>query len=266
MRVPLSISFASAVFILSLCLPVQAHHDEYTFGTLFEHNQKIIVSGSMIPHIFHPVEPGAYNQLLSLLTQDSPDQINLVFQPIRRAQQDFLLHRSDCYFISDQNMSNTIALNYKHEIKEGDLIFSNVVNQTHIKIYTLSDTPTVKSLDELQHMIIGADPGTGLGYALKEQLPHSAHILPTESVDKSIELLKLGRVSAIVAYDIDINAYYWRTNNLHSLHADKDFNIHTSNDCLACWRNEKTIRFMEKLNMQLDTLKNNGQLDAILMH
>ena len=238
--------------------------NEFTFDAYPKTSKDIVVAGSMIPHIFHPTEPGAYNEILKLLTDNTENIVHLKFQPIRRAQLDFLQHRSDCYFISDLNLNNSLTINYDLDMPDDKLIFSHVVNQTHIKVYTLAEHPAIKSLSGLAGLVVGADPGTGLGYALKEKLPPSAHILPTESVEKSIDLLKRGRISAIVAYDIDIKAHYRRTKADYRLHAAKGFNIHTSNDCVACWKNKKTQGFVNQFNKQLDTLKNSGKLAALL--
>lgn len=264
MQILLYILLISGAVWLTVGVPSHAtdnHSDAQTQAITFK---DISISGGMIPHIFHPTKPGIYNNLLTTMTTRNMDNVHIQFQPIRRAQQDFLRRRSDCYFISDKDVKVTFAQNFTINADPNDFIYSDVINQTHIKVYTRTDKPAIQSLSELTSMVVAADPGTGLGYALRTKLPQSTIITATDSVAKSLELLHLERVEAIVAYDIDVAAYYTRMKMENGIHNDNAFNLHTSNDSITCWKTEKNIKFIKKLNIQLANLRTTGELASTL--
>ena len=214
-------------------------------------NEAILISGSIIPNIFHPTQAGIYNDLINRFIKMHNGPVTIAFEPVRRAQQKFLKNRTDCYFVSDHSVQITFDLG----VDENTFIYSDTINRTNIKIYTQTGKQVITSLQSLENKVVAADAGTGLGFALRKKLPPSTIVIPTENIGKSIELLELSRVDAIVAYDLDIAIFQHLQTQKAEIQSDKTFNIHTSRDSITCWNTPKAKAFLDTVNSDLNAMK-----------
>ncbi|UTW56093.1 transporter substrate-binding domain-containing protein [Kordiimonas sp. SCSIO 12610] len=217
---------------------------------------KITISGSIIQRVYDPREPGIYNKLIEQLVMDTSYQVDTRFYPLRRAQEVFLKTETDCYFIAD-NMSSILA---DRKLNEEDFVHSVTLNDSYIRVYTRMDQALIENLSELERAIVAADPGTGLGYALRQSMPKTTSIISTDSIEKSLELLKIGRVNAVVAYDLDMDAYLRASGTTPNIQSSTAFSIAHGHDSLVCWNTEENRSFLEKINNRLETLKSQRTL------
>ncbi|UTW56092.1 transporter substrate-binding domain-containing protein [Kordiimonas sp. SCSIO 12610] len=219
-------------------------------------NTEIDIAASMVPNIFHPEKRGIYNDLVDLIFEDTPYTVNIDYQPVRRAQQTFLRKRAHCFFVSDKSSQADLGI----ENTGDDFIYSDTLNEAHIRIYTLASNPQISSIKDLEGKTIVADPGTGLGNALRDKIPTSATIVPSKTIENSIELLMLSRADALVAYDLDMNIHQNFNANALKPHTDLTLSLHTSYDSISCWDTPETQAFLNHVNHRFRALKQQGTL------
>jgi len=99
-----------------------------------------------------------------------------------------------------------------------------------------------------------ADVGAGSIDMLYEAVPLNAKIMHSESIKSSIEMLRAGRVDAVIAYELDMEAYLQANDDGNDLQSDPNFVLQTGESVIACWDKPKTKRFLKRINVEISTL------------
>ncbi|UTW56133.1 transporter substrate-binding domain-containing protein [Kordiimonas sp. SCSIO 12610] len=220
----------------------------------------IIIAGTMIPDLFHPVKRGPYNaiydQVIEGISEETGLKITLHTLPVKRARRTFTSQNSDCYFLSTKEYPGPLA-----EAPDAtSLIHSITFHESHMKVFTPDGTPPPANTIGLKGLVVAADQGTGQGDNLLRALPEGVNVEYTTSLEQSIDMLSSDRVDAVVAYDLDMILFEMHNPSHKSLITDDDFILYTSEDSISCWNTAKNRKFLKAVNAHVKTLIEKDQL------
>ncbi|UTW56132.1 transporter substrate-binding domain-containing protein [Kordiimonas sp. SCSIO 12610] len=219
-------------------------------------DEEIKIAGTMLPDFFHPEEKGAYNYFYEMIMKGLTVKTDLIYLPAKRAQKSFADRDTDCFFIASKKPDGANNPNPG----EARVVHSDIIHDSAKKIYTLKGQPVYRSTANITRKKFAADQGAGSDRRLYEAFSKQNTFLRTESIERSIELLRAGRVDAIIAYEIDMVTYLHQHKDVQDIETDDDFGFQTAGSSIACWESPKTTRFLDQVNGKLKTLKTNGML------
>ena len=208
----------------------------------------LIIAGTSVPHVFHEKQSGLYNDIMDQIVEAYPGKIDIQMMPMRRALGVFQKEQSDCVFIGNDSREFHEGLGFPAE----RLIFSKPFYINKIKVYTIVDNPQISGGEELVGSVAAADLGTMQGHLVHQNAPKDLQILPVETMDRAFELMERGRVSSVVAFSLDAEAYFTRADARGRFHADPDYNIATTNESLVCWNNPQAREFIDRADKVLE--------------
>jgi hypothetical protein len=163
--------------------------------TKIQSENSVVIAGTMLPHFFHPTDKGIYNHIYDVIMDELDEPPNLVYLPVRRASRMFNSQVADCFFIS--NRKRNLKANANRAKNTPRIIHSDTIHSSDKKVYTLKGQKVYTDLNDLIGKKIVVDGGAGTQVILREVLPQDVRIVPSESVARSIEMLRAGRADAI---------------------------------------------------------------------
>ncbi len=236
------------------------------------------ISIGTIPFVLHERKPGPHNEVFQSVILESvlpTYKINMV--PHYRANRDFLSRQSDCLYITVDDPplypdgSNAQPLLPSAAGYNDSIRFSQSINQIKLHTYSREGEPIIHSYDDMEgQVIIGVR--TQLTNIQDRLRRHGAIILYIEDYTKGFQLLDRGRADAIISYSMDVQVMLEAERAEVGLSSpplrrrysyDKDFAIRSVNEIAACWRSPEADRFIDRINTQINLLRNNGNLDTI---
>lgn len=204
----------------------------------------------MLPHFFHPKNQGFYNKIYNRIVKNLPQKPNLLYLPPRRASQMFVRQGVDCIFIASKKRYSDMQ-----RFKDmPPIIYSDTINKSAKRVYSLKGSTLFSDTESLMNKKLLADVGAGSIDMLYEAVPLNAKIMHSESIKSSIEMLRAGRVDAVIAYELDMEAYLQANDDGNDLQSDPNFVLQTGESVIACWDKSKTKRFLKRINVEISTL------------
>ncbi len=200
----------------------------------------LVIAGTAVPHVFHDQQSGLYNEIMDQILEAYPGDVDVQMMPMRRAVGVFQKEQSDCVFIGNDSREFHTDLGFPTE----RLIFSKPFYVNKIKAYTAISNPQISSGAELMGSVAAADLGTMQGHLVHQNAPKDTQLLPVETMDRAFKLLERGRVSSVIAFSLDAEAYFARADAYNLFHASPDYSIATTNESLVCWNHAKAKEFI----------------------
>lgn len=248
------------------------------FGFVPANSETLKVSVGTIPFVLHEQNPGPHNEVFhSVILESALPTYKINMIPHYRANRDFLSRQSNCLYItvddpplypegSDANALLPTDAGYDTSIR-----FSLPINQIKLHIYTREGEPIIGSYGDMKDkVIIGVR--TQLKNVQGTLQQKGAIILYIEDYTKGFQLLDRGRADAIITYSMDVQVMLEAERAEAGLLSaplrrrysyDKNFAIRSVNEITACWRSPEADRFIDRINTQINFLRNNGNLDII---
>jgi hypothetical protein len=226
--------------------------------TIAQSEDSIVIAGTMLPHFFHPSEKGIYNHIYDAIMQELEERPNLVYLPVRRASRMFKSQAADCFFIANRKRSE--KANARRAKNSPRIIHSDTIHSSDKKIYSLKGQPIYTDLNQLIGKKVVLDNGAGNKTILQEVMPENINVVPSESVARSIEMLRAGRADAIIAYELDMQTYLELHPEEDGLQTDVDFGFQTGDSAISCWETPKTVAFLSLINDRIKSLGASGEL------
>jgi ABC-type amino acid transport substrate-binding protein len=209
---------------------------------------ELVIAGTDVPYVFHNQQSGLYNEIMDQIVEAYPGNVDVQMMPMRRAVGVFQKEQSDCVFIGNDSREFHADLGFPAE----RLIFSKPFYVNKIKVYTAISNPQISSGAELVGSVAAADLGTMQGHLVHQNAPKDMELLPVETMDRAFKLLERGRVSSVVAFSLDAEAYFSRADAQGHFHASPDYSIATTNESLVCWNNARAIEFIAHADRVLE--------------
>jgi len=201
-----------------------------------------------IPRYYQNDGSGDYQQLMREILKRSGQSARLVNFPLSRATVKFDKNKHACYPVSLELAVD--VLRYKL-IATGEAI-----NRFKIVIATLRGTAMITSFKQIRGRRIAALPTADLaayGYSAS-----SLTVRYVNSHDEGLELLKAGKVEAILGSVGDLIAYRDRLN-----YEDAD-PIYAVDERIVCHPGAASEAFLKKIDPVIRSIKADGSLKAIL--
>lgn len=220
----------------------------------------ISVSGTAISGLFNSKETGLYNHVYRLVTEGYKKPISLQIEPIRRATRTFIDKKSECLFIGSDGPDDYLDAGISNE----QLIVSQGIYPIRIHIYGPKSTSPFGSSITLKNKVIAVDMGVGTIDFISQLMGLAPqNVLTAQTLEQGFKMLDLGRISGLVAIDIDVVSLQKKDDQYLGYVVDKSFIIHESYDVFVCHRNERTISFIDHINSKLTQLKKTGILESL---
>ncbi|MCK0070561.1 substrate-binding periplasmic protein [Kordiimonas laminariae] len=212
----------------------------------------LTVFGTEIPRLFHSQQPGPYDQLFDTLVGEYPSY-SLMRMPMRRAQRRFLAGEADCLFVGSKDPETYEQLGMPAD----EILLSDAVNRVAIRVYTRSGEMIVRDLEQLRGKTVAIDFGAGTSELFYKRFREKdITILPVAKLEQAFSLLKQNRVSAIVAFDFDVELYVNRhPGDAEIFSYDPTYLLEENSDAIVCWRSEGSEAFIKHVNKRLEELK-----------
>jgi ABC-type amino acid transport substrate-binding protein len=160
--------------------------------------------------------------------------------PPARAYLAFENNLFDCVFPVNNSI---LALNKS-------LLLSEPLGVASAYIYTLKSRPVIKSVQSLNNMILGVRRGFDYGGF---KFPHSTKTVTVGTIEQNLQLLRLNRVDAFVAYEPDSLVILDNYPKIE-VHRDDDFSIYVQKDRIACYDTPRNHIYINNINEQLRIL------------
>ncbi len=223
--------------------------------------EPLTVAGMKLPTIFDDEIRGPYNRIYEELVKGYADPVKLVIQPYRRANQSFFKHLSDCLFIGANKKKPYID----NGVPENKLLFSDVVSDIRLKVYTRPDEPVITHVSQLKGETVAFDISAGvLDDIYREYLEENVKFLPSLSLEQALALLDQKRVKAAVAYDVDMAIREVRRGEAMLYKTDASLSLKYEQNVFVCWKDRRTEAFVSHINGNLLKLHQAGWIKRTL--
>ena len=229
--------------LLLLALPVLSAHAT---------TDDLKIYGTEIPRLFHSEHNGPYDRLFERLVGDFPEY-SLTRMPMRRAQRRFLAGEADCLFVGSKDPGMYEKLGMPAE----KILLSEAVNRVAIRVYTRSGEIVISDLEALRGKTVAIDFGAGTSEVFYKRFREKdITILPVAKLEQAFSLLKQNRISAMVAFDFDVELYiegHPMDEGVYSY--DPSYLLEENSDAIVCWRSAGSETFIKHINKRLEELK-----------
>jgi ABC-type amino acid transport substrate-binding protein len=238
-------------YLLALLLGISVQ------GYLSAEEPKLRLVGSITPGVFELKSGEPYTQLYFDVTQDAPLVPELTMLPPMRSNRFFFAGNADCTFMGTDEPEFYQSFN----VARDNFLLSKPFNTIRLKAYNSKKDATIKSWEELSGVRIAADSGIEQSSTVQRVLPFANKILYTMSLKQAFDLLKLGRVEAVVAYSIDID-FYKSQSGADFFHASARFDLFSTGETFTCWPSQKADHFIAHVNKRIQELSESKTLQS----
>nr|WP_324258995.1 transporter substrate-binding domain-containing protein [Cellvibrio fontiphilus] len=197
-----------------------------------------------------------YNKLLETLA-DKKLKFNLVIFPLTRAVRN-LMDGQDCIFPSSLN---SIQTHFSEQTKGREFIASNPIDYISMRVFTRQGEKTIASFNELNDKRVAIWLGFDRNIYLQGI---NATVDEVASEEVRVNMLTKKRVDAIVGFTPDV-FFAAQKLGVPIPEYNKSLAVFEGEGAsVVCHKNDKNIRFIEQLNVQLELLRESGELGKIL--
>lgn len=221
----------------------------------------ITVAGTSVNGLLSAEQPGPYNLVFEKLRDGFEGQVDLNILPLLRAQRTFYGKAADCMFVGTK--LETVHRGYGAD--PDNILLSDPVKKTKIRIYSAPGTQTVGSLLPLIDARVAADMSAGSNKKFVEAyLPPSTDVVLTNTPVQAFALLDLGRVDYVMAFDLDVNILRAGNEQYAKYIYQDDYAIVSNEDVVQCHKGPDTARFIRHINNRILRLSHTGELQDLL--
>lgn len=220
-----------------------------------EPDHRITFAATSIPGVFDKHFPGPYNVIFHRTTQKYAGAIEMEMYPIRRAVKMMQNQAVDCLFVANDSQEFHRDLGFPVE----ELIFSKPFSTNLLRVYSSSNGPVVSHNDDLMSKSIAVSSGTYQGFWFQKSMPKGAQHLEVADLATAFDLLEAGRVHHVISFSLDAEVYMKQNNRTRQFSFDQNYALAKSNEGIVCWRNEKTLAFINIVDTGLTDLRINDQ-------
>lgn len=238
------------LLFVSFCLsPLQAQEQDTV--TLF---------GTSIPGMFDAVEPGPYNVIYNRIIAGVRADVVMTMLPIRRATKVFSARGVDCMFLGAPDPSFYVD----HGMRQEDIIYSGTIKTVSLKIFGPVGSKPYENASVLHSENFAVDVGIG-------EIKNLVHLIPIEregalfarTLVDGFKLLDQGRVSALVAIDLDVRTLQAKDARYGQYSVSDTYVLRQTNDVFVCRKFPRTERFITDVNKRTIELRGAGLLDDV---
>lgn len=198
-----------------------------------------------VPHITSLLEAdssGVYQRLVNQALAEIPFSVQQKFYPYKRALRSFEHSNADCVY------SFTDVL--EKEFGENNVIASFPLGKFSFYLFTRKGETALTSMNELSRGRVGGV--IGHESYLREIMENLDDVLWVTGDEQNLEMLRLGRINAMIAAIPDIRPY------LDNLSYAPEYPLLVGYDRITCRNNETNRAFLAALSEQLMKLKDSG--------
>ena len=188
-----------------------------------------------------PDGSGYAHEIFKAVNQETSLNVSLSIVPLARAINHFQKHKVDCFLGGDKKIF--------YDLAKLNVLSSEQFLETNFVISTLKTSPLISSIEQLEGKNIGVERGIDTGI-LKDDF--SQVNINAGMFSNQLEMLKLGRISAILGYYPD------QTHIFDELHFDPDFIQYSYSDRLNCVVSEGNKEIIMRFNQGLAKIKAKG--------
>lgn len=185
---------------------------------------------------------GVYQRLMDRALEALGTEVRQYYYPYRRSLQAFEAGQVDCLF------SFTDVLLQQHD--RDDIVYSYPLGKFRFHIFTRADEAPLRSLEELEGLVVGSVMGHDVYLDLVEGLELPLEVARSDF--HGVRMLRAGRLDALIAAVPDISPY------LDQLSHDPDSPLLESHDRLNCHNTERNRDFLKALSAELARLREQG--------
>lgn len=221
----------------------------------------IRVFGAELRGLFEADGTGPYHEAFTLLTESFDGNIEMMMAPQRRAENQFGQGNSDCLF------AGTSVPGYyeKYGLADDQVLVSDAIFSFKMKVYGRKDTPVIENWSYLRDKTIAIDIGVGNVDFVADIMEQPRDlVLPTQSLIQAFQLLNVGRVSALVAVDLDVRYLQAREPGFLGYPVSSEVSVMESEDVIVCRHSTRTEALIEHVNRSARSLHAAHTLEALL--
>lgn len=190
-----------------------------------------------------------YNRFIERLKHDVPLEYNFVYMPSSRSNKQLENRQLDCIFPIVPTHTRPVPT-----------ILSAKINGISAHLFSLG--PKIyRSLDELNDQVVVHQRGYLFGDYIKQY--KEVRLFPVTTHSAAIGVLQKNRAAALIDYIPDLR-YVLEPRQMALLKYDPDSPLVRTFDHFECIDNDKTNRFMTKVNTFILSLQNSGELKTLL--
>ncbi|MEX0299760.1 MAG: hypothetical protein AB3N28_11880, partial [Kordiimonas sp.] len=120
------------------------------FGPLYADDHEIVIAGTEIPALFDETPNSPYRRIFSAITYGAKTPVRLELMPPLRTLHVLLERSVDCLFVGGTNAQSYVD----RGMPADELLISDVVNRTQLKLYTRPGEPIVNSVADLDGDVV----------------------------------------------------------------------------------------------------------------
>ena len=224
--------------------------------TKVEAEAPISISGVALEYRLRENGNDQYNKLLEALA-DKNLNFKLVIFPLTRAVRN-LMDSEDCIFPSSLN---SIQTHFSEQTKGREFIASNPIDYISMRVFTRQGEKTIASFNELNDKRVAIWLGFDRNIYLQGV---NAVVDEVVSEEVRVNMLTKKRVDAIVGFTPDVFLAAQKLGVPIPEYNKKLSVFEGEGASVVCHKNAKNLQFIEQLNVQLELLRESGELGKIL--
>ena len=187
-----------------------------------------------------PTKRGRYNYVFEELHENLKNKPQIIYMPAKRAYMTFDKQHFDCIFPANNSVTS----------KKDQLVISKSFGEAHAYIFTLSDMPVIKSIEQLAGKTLGVRRGFDYG---GYRFISSLRLIEVDSVQQNLLMLANKRLDAFVAYEPDALSIFDEAKDI-MIHRDDTYTIYSQFDQIACYDSPKTRAYISHINKTSNVL------------
>lgn len=224
----------------------------------FDNEPSLKMIGSETPGVFELKTDGPYKQLYFDVTRGAPSVPVLTMAPPMRSNRLFFDKAADCTFMGTDEPGYFQSFGFSRS----SFLLSIRFNTIRLKVYTLADKRLIESWEQLRQVQLAGDLGLEQSSTIQRVFPFADQVHYTPTIDRAFELLELGRVGAVIAYNIDANVYFQRSGKA-AFRTSSTFELFQTGEVFTCWPSGKAKRFIAYVDRQISALRKTGSLKSL---
>lgn len=216
------------------------------------HAAEVKIIGYQIPGVVETDKSGTYDKIVAKIAADTNSPVNYTSLPAARAEDEFKRGHFDCIFPLDAR--------FWTNSEKGKLINSEPINVAKIYIFSKAGEGPYTSLEPLKGKVVGLRRGFSYGPKTADS---GVNFEEVTDDDQNVYKLKMGRISAFMAYVPDM--WFWAKDKNQSLpNHDASQPFETHKDAFLCRGGPATEAFIKTFDAGLIKLRNAGELKSML--
>ena len=180
--------------------------------------------------------------LIKKITQTSSIKVTFQAKPLVRAVNGFVKKDYNCFFGGNKD-------DFQTYMDTNLLISSDNVLQNHVRVLTLKKNRTINNIKDISNLRGSHINGMKNVIALNKRLPELKNIINVKDISQALEMIKRNRIDYIIHWSPLTKEFK------DLLHFNNNLSLHALQARMNCYKDSKTIEFIDDFNLQLKKLK-----------